>query len=291
MHINMKYYIVSIGAIFIALGIGMLVGFNLNYDQEMSKQQANIISDLDKKFDNLKDKNDSLEKDLAKITEEYNKSIEFIDANFDKILVNELLDKNIGVISTNQSEDYTKDIEETIVKANGNIAFNIAIKNTIYDEKKLEEVSTKLGLEIKDANDIVTYILDSLNSTDAKVKLASLEELELIKVNDINNEYMSYDSVVLAGGSDSKTSKDDFEKIDKFLISKLKEEKKSVVGVQKSTTTNSYIELYSNEKVSTVDNIEQKSGKLAMVMLLKDSNILGNYGILDTAQSILPYQK
>lgn len=291
MHINMKYYIVSIGAIFIALGIGMLVGFNLNYDQEMSKQQANIISDLDKKFDNLKEKNDTLEKDLAKITEEYNKSIEFIDANFDKILVNELLDKNIGVISTNQSEDYTKDIEETIVKANGNIAFNIAIKNTIYDEKKLEEVSTKLGLEIKDANDIVTYILDSLNSTDAKVKLASLEELELIKVNDINNEYMSYDSVVLAGGSDSKTSKDDFEKIDKFLISKLKEEKKSVVGVQKSTTTNSYIELYSNEKVSTVDNIEQKSGKLAMVMLLKDSNILGNYGILDTAQSILPYQK
>ena len=291
MHINMKYYIVSIVAIFIALGIGMLVGFNLNYDQEMSKQQANIISDLDKKFDNLKEKNDTLEKDLAKITEEYNKSIEFIDANFDKILVNELLDKNIGVISTNQSEDYTRDIEETIVKANGNIAFNIAIKNTIYDEKKLEEVSTKLGLEIKDANDIVTYILDSLNSTDAKVKLASLEELELIKVNDINNEYMSYGSVVLAGGSDSKTSKDDFEKIDKFLISKLKEEKKSVVGVQKSTTTNSYIELYSNEKVSTVDNIEQKSGKLAMVMLLKDSNILGNYGILDTAQSILPYQK
>ena len=291
MHINMKYYIVSIGAIFIALGIGMLVGFNLNYDQEMSKQQANIISDLDKKFDNLKEKNDTLEKDLAKITEEYNKSIEFIDANFDKILVNELLDKNIGVISTNQSEDYTRDIEETIVKANGNIAFNIAIKNTIYDEKKLEEVSTKLGLEIKDANDIVTYILDSLNSTDAKVKLASLEELELIKVNAINNEYMSYDSVVLAGGSDSKTSKDDFEKIDKFLISKLKEEKKSVVGVQKSTTTNSYIELYSNEKISTVDNIEQKSGKLAMVMLLKDSNILGNYGILDTAQSILPYQK
>ena len=291
MHINMKFYLVSIGAIFIALGIGMLVGFNLNYDQEMSKQQANIISDLDKKFDNLKEKNDTLEKDLAKITEEYNKSIEFIDANFDKILVNELLDKNIGVISTNQSEDYTKDIEETIVKANGNIAFNIAIKNTIYDEKKLEEVSTKLGLEIKDANDIVTYILDSLNSTDAKVKLASLEELELIKVNDINNEYMSYDSVVLAGGSDSKTSKDDFEKIDKFLISKLKDENKSVVGVQKSTTTNSYVELYSNEKISTVDNIEQKSGKLAMVMLLKDSNILGNYGILDTAQSILPNQK
>ena len=102
---------------------------------------------------------------------------------------------------------------------------------------------------------------------------------------------MSYDSVVLAGGSDSKTSKNDFEKIDKLLISKLKEENKTLVGVQKSTITNSYVELYSNEKISTVDNIEDKSGKLAMVILLKDANILGNYGILDTAQSVLPYEK
>lgn len=291
MHINMKYYIVTIGAIFIALGIGMLVGFNLNYDQEMSKQQANMISDLDKRFESLKTKNDTLEENLDKVTEEYNKSIDFINSNFDKILINELLDKNIGIISTNQSEDYTKDIEETILKANGNVAFNISIKNTMYDDKKLQEASSKLGLEIKDINDIVTYIIDSLNSADAKVKLSSLEELEIIKVNAINKNNTSYDSVVLAGGSDSKDDKNDFEKIDKILISKLKEEKKKIVGVQKSTTTNSYIELYSNEKISTVDNIEEKSGKLAMVILLKDSNIVGNYGILDTAKSILPYGK
>lgn len=56
MHINMKYYIVTIGAIFIALGIGMLVGFNLNNNQQLSEQQANIISDLDDKFNILKEK-------------------------------------------------------------------------------------------------------------------------------------------------------------------------------------------------------------------------------------------
>ena len=62
MHINMKYYIASIGAIFISLGIGILVGYNLNYDQELSKQQASVISDLDNKFDALKVTNDNLEK-------------------------------------------------------------------------------------------------------------------------------------------------------------------------------------------------------------------------------------
>lgn len=64
MHINMKYYIVTIGAIFIALGIGMLVGFNLNYDQELSKQQASIINDLDNKFEEIKNTNNDLEKKL-----------------------------------------------------------------------------------------------------------------------------------------------------------------------------------------------------------------------------------
>ena len=99
MHINMKYYIVSIGAIFIALGIGMLVGFNLNYDQELSKQQDTIISDLDTKFENLKSKNDKLENDLDSITNSYDDSIEYINKNIDKLISNELLEKNIGLMS------------------------------------------------------------------------------------------------------------------------------------------------------------------------------------------------
>ena len=55
MHINMKYYIVSIGAIFLALGIGILVGFNLNNNEEMNKQQAAIIEQLDEEFSSIKE--------------------------------------------------------------------------------------------------------------------------------------------------------------------------------------------------------------------------------------------
>ena len=71
MHINMKYYIVTIGAIFISLGIGMLVGFNLNYDQELSKQQAQIINDLDVKFEDLRDTNNNLEAKLKNVNNSF----------------------------------------------------------------------------------------------------------------------------------------------------------------------------------------------------------------------------
>ena len=114
MHINMKYYIVSIGAIFISLGIGILVGYNLNYDQELSKQQASVISDLDNKFDALKVTNDNLEKSLADLSDDYDKAIAFINDNVNNLVVGRLTDKNIGIISTNQDNDYTKEIKEII---------------------------------------------------------------------------------------------------------------------------------------------------------------------------------
>lgn len=107
MHINMKYYIVTIGAIFIALGIGMLVGFNLNNNQQLSEQQANIINDLDDKFNILKE-NDKLDVDLAKVNKDYEEAINFINKNVDKVLIGSLSGKSIGIISANENDDYTK---------------------------------------------------------------------------------------------------------------------------------------------------------------------------------------
>ncbi|MGL5347419.1 MAG: copper transporter [Peptostreptococcaceae bacterium] len=291
MHINMKYYIVSIGAIFIALGIGMLVGFNLNYDQELSKQQETIISDLDNKFEDLKTTNDNLEESLAALNDEYDEVIEYINLNADKLLANELEQKNIGIISTDKSEDYTNEIESTITKANGNVAFNIVLLNNIYDAKKIQEVSTKLDLEIKDTAGIIDYIIECLKTQEGSSRLAYLQELEIIKVNSISDNYTSYDSVVLTSQRDSKTGKSQFEKIDKILIPKLKNEGKVLVGAQKSDTNFSNIELYSKEKISTVDNLEDGTGKVSLVTILKSGNINGNYGKLDSAESLIPYKK
>ncbi|MEG1310886.1 MAG: copper transporter [Romboutsia sp.] len=290
MHINMKYYIVTIGAIFIALGIGMLVGFNLNYDQELSKQQAVIIGDLDTKFEDLKNTNDTLEENLANITTEYDKVIEFINQNIDKIIVNELQEKNIGIISINGNSDTTKGIEEIITKANGSIAFDIILNRSIYDESKFEELSTKLNLEIKNTQEIVNYVVETLKDENASEKLANLQELGLIKVNTLNSSYINYDSVILEGGNDSINGKEEFEKVEKVLISKLKEEK-YLIGVQKSDAKFSYVELYAKDKVTTIDNIDEGVGKLSLVTSLKESISAQNFGRLESANSLLPYKK
>ena len=291
MHINMKYYIVSIGAIFIALGIGMLVGFNLNYDQELSKQQANIINNLDTKFENLKSKNDKLEQKLESLTKDYDDSISYINKNVDKLIANELSEKNIGIISTNENNDYTKNLEDTIVKANGSVSFNISIKNNINNAKKIEEVSQKIGVELKDSKDLIEYIIESLKSEDASIKLSYLEELGLIKVNTLNNTYLNYDSVVLAGGNDSKDGEKQFEAIDNILVNKLKEENKYILGVQQSDAKFSYVDLYSKNKVTTIDNIDEGVGNVSLVLSIKEGITGEKFGRLEEANSLLPENK
>ena len=261
MHINMKYYIVTIGAIFIALGIGILVGFSLNYDQELSKQQANVISDLDNKFEDLKTTNDNLEESLATLSSDYDQSIEFINKNSDKIIVDGLLEKNIGIISTNENNDYTKEIEEIITKANGILSFNIILTDNIENKEKLEEVSANLNIELKSTQDLINYIAECLKDEGGATKLQNLQNLELIKLNHISADYLNYESVVLIGGNGSKNGNDKFNKIDEVLITKLKEQNKNVVGVQKSNTKFSYIDLYSKNKVTTIDNIDEGIGQ------------------------------
>ena len=291
MHINMKYYIVSIGAIFISLGIGILVGYNLNYDQELSKQQASVISDLDNKFDALKVTNDNLEKSLADLSDDYDKAIAFINDNVNNLVVGRLTDKNIGIISTNQDNDYTKEIKEIITTANGNVAFDITLNNNIFNEKKIEELATKLNLEIKDTKDIIVYIEEALSESNASLKLKELEDAEMIKINSLNENYQSYNSVVIVGGNNGKLGKEQYENIDKILIETLKDKDKNIVGVQQSNTKFSYVDLYFNDKVTTIDNVDEGIGKLSLVMVLQDSSIAGKFGKLEGSDSIIPYKK
>lgn len=291
MHINMKYYIVSIGAIFISLGIGILVGYNLNYDQELSKQQASVISDLDKKFDSLKVTNDNLEKSLADLSDDYDEAITFINDNINSLVGERLTDKNIGIISTNQENDYTQEIDDIITTAKGKVAFDIILNNNIFNEKKIEEVADKLNIDIKSTKDIMIYIEQALSENNASERLKKLEDLDMIKINSLNENYQSYDSVVIAGGNNGKSDEGQYENIDKILIETLKDKEKNIVGVQQSNTKFSYVDLYSNDKVTTIDNVDEGIGKLSLVMVLQDSSIAGKFGKLEGSDSIIPFKK
>lgn len=289
MHINMKYYVVTIGAIFIALGIGMLVGFNLNYDQELSKQQATIIEDLDKKFEGLKTKNDDLEKLLDSSEKNNTQLLEYINNNYTKIIKDELQGKNIGVITTSNDYDYTEQVQKTIENSAGSIAFDIVLNDSIINQENIKQLSNTLEVEFKSPEDVVNYIIECLKDINANSKLEELEKLEMITINSISENYQEYTDVVLAGGS-SKDNQEKVKVVDKTIIEKLKQENKYIVALQKSDVKNSYIQEYKESKVVTIDNVDEGLGKLALVTVLKNQTPKGNFGRSEGVDGIIPFK-
>ena len=135
MNINMKYYIVTIGAIFIALGVGILVGFNLNYDQALSKQQSEVLESFNTEFEDLKDKNKNLQAEIESLNGDIEATREYIDKNVDVLTADVLTDKNTGIILTSENHDYSEEIEKLIearTQAKKNKDFKLA--DEIRDE-------------------------------------------------------------------------------------------------------------------------------------------------------------
>ena len=76
-----------------------------------------------------------------------------------------------------------------------------------------------------------------------------------------------------------------------MLISTLKGQDKGVVGVQKTGSKFSYVDMYSKNKVTNIDNIDEGIGQVSLVILLNDKGITGNFGRLETADALFPQKK
>ena len=290
MNINMKYYIVTIGAIFIALGVGILVGFNLNYDQALSKQQSEVLESFNTEFDDLKNKNKNLQSEIDNLNGDVNTLKSYVDKNVNGLTVDALTDKNTGIILTSENYDYSEELEELITNANGTVSFNIVIKDNISDEDKLARLSKDLNKTFKSSQDVINYIVDSLASAKGYEQIYALEDLGVVKINEIKKEnYQAYDSVVLLGESSGDDIKAKFNEKEKIIIDKLKEGNKYLVAVSQSNSENTILELYSKNNVSTIDNINEGIGKVSLVNLLKNQNIVGSYGTSKNAKELIAY--
>lgn len=290
MHINMKYYIVSIGAIFLALGIGILVGFNLNNNEEMNKQQAAIIEQLDEEFNSIQKENDTLSSDLKNTDKKYNALVEYVNENADALMSGSLSGKKVAVVSTYGRTENVDKLKEIVNHYDGSVSFELIFNKEITDKELIKQAAEKTGEKFKSTEDVVNYVFDIVKRGNAE-SLAPLEELKMIDLNSENEDIANFSSVVISASSESSDPAKQFNELDQFVVSKLKSENKYVVEAQATGAKTSYVEQYAKNKAATVDNIDEKTGVLSLVALIQDENLVGNFGRLDTASSLIPMEK
>lgn len=61
MVINIKYYVIMSASIFLALGVGIFIGFSLDGQEIFVEQQQGLITELEQRFLDLKQQNTMIE--------------------------------------------------------------------------------------------------------------------------------------------------------------------------------------------------------------------------------------
>lgn len=286
MFINIKYFIVTIAAVFFSLGIGIMIGFNLNNSEIFTQQQIKLVDDMDKKLNELRVKNDEMNNQLVekdKSIEIYN---EFVNSYYEDLIKDRLVDKNLLIIQTT-GDYFFSDISQWAAISGANIHTYLTINSNNFNSLTIAQYPDLFTEDSLDTEKLFNYIIN-LTSENNSLKLAELEQLGILKIVSTSNIQEPFNQVVLLGG-ELEESKEKVEKVDLALARSISSKNIPIVFAEESNANYSSIEQFKNLKISTVDNVDQAIGRISLSVVL--SGVDGNYGIKDTASKLFPTYK
>jgi len=284
---NIKYYVLTVVSIFLALAIGIYIGFMFDAQDILMSQKEDIVAQLEERFDYLEEENRTVREEISKVTKENELMKEFSKAIYGDVIKNKLIGLKIAIIET--SEDYIyKGISQTLESAGAEVVSITTIKNNFNSDPDLIKKTYEIIMEeevldnnvFKKAIDKITE--EIITGEDNKI----IEAFKMEGLIETIGEYNTpIDYIVIAGG---KKEKDDtrFEIIDKRIIDVCKRLNIPIIGIEKENVNFSYVDKYKNNRISSVDNVDTIIGKIALVLAMDGRP--GNYGVKSSAESLIP---
>ncbi len=293
MGINIKYYVISITAIFLSLGIGIFIGFNMNGQDLYLEQQQALIDSLEIRFDEFKTENKDLEQKVENLSAQNEKQSIFIENTLKEIVYNKLQGLNVAIVETTDDYFYT-DVRDVLESSGANVPIRIQYTDKIFTatKEKVAEISELLQVQLKTTDDFIYFVNNEITNlllnkeiTEA-VNFLIDEEYVVCNINYNNIEELNIENIVMAGGS-NENLENKMEKIDVALAKKLSNIGFRVIGVERLDVEQSFISDFKKINISTVDNIDSRIGQTSLVYIIKGAE--GHYGEKSTADSLIPF--
>lgn len=285
MVVNIKYLIVTIAAVFFSLGIGIMIGFNLNNSEIFTQQQIKLVDDMDKKLNELRTKNDELTTQLTDKDNTIQIHKDFIEQYYKILIKDKLIGKNIFIIQT--TEDYFfSEIEQMPAITGANIAIYMHLNPANFNNiisLDYPELFTENQL---DKDKLFSYIVTLVNAKNQE-QLDILQQKGIIKIISQSNIDLPINHALILGG-DMNDNNTKVQEIDLKLVNALASFDIVTTFAEESTANYSSVEAFKILNVSTIDNIDQNIGKVSLVSVI--SGLKGNYGIKESADRIFPNQ-
>lgn len=271
---HLKYYIILLIGIFLALGLGILIGVTLENNNVLENQQELIIRQIESEFEALRNEADMLKKTLAALEEQKAQADSTCEYLFSRLIEDRLHGLKVSIINLGQ-DDISPDLIQLLKLAGASVESSITVRTDLYARQDLSAALEAFlqngqdGMERNDFHSIVAGELVSSLIEGAFTPLSvRLKEMHLIQAS--RNLKQSSDVVILSGNGKNKQAQSSQENsFDMVLIQTALDMGLPVVAVEPSSVEESAISEYEELGVSTVRDIDTVYGKLALISILE----------------------
>lgn len=264
----MRYHIVTIVSVFLALGIGIFIGFILDAQDILIEEREDIVKKLELNFKSIEEEKHKTEEELKTVIKENENYKKFNEDIFIKLIEDRLAGANILLVQIDEKWNCS-DINNMLNIAGANVSqITLYKKNLINNIDKLnaqllgEEFSNKENLLVES---FYPEILNQIIFKESDVITTQSIKENLIRVNGRVNNKIDY--FILVGGINDNTKKDMVYKgVTNYLLS----HNKPVMVIEKGKLKNSFIDFYQKNKMLAIDNLDTIIGKVSLVFKLED---------------------
>lgn len=282
--LNLKYHIVSLIAVFCALGIGIFVGSNLVGDDIFAEQQKQLVTKLEEEFNTLREQNKNTQDELAVFKDTTDDYRLFCQQIFPLIISDKLKDQSIAVVQLNSSVP-DEEIIKTLKDAGADVAYSAAFDWKVQPDwsqfKAIGEKETPSKKE--NYQRLYQQIKGLLLSGQDTPELKALRKSGFLTIGGVPGKAVN--GVVILEGTNEERS-EILNNFDLLIAEAYIKNGVNVVVGESQGTLYSTLDVYKLKPVTTIDNIDNTIGQTSMVFAFRGKR--GNYGTGDTANRLIP---
>lgn len=276
--IDMRYHVISLVAVFLALGIGILLGTTL-VERGLIAEQKSEIASLRKTFEDIKDKNSTLHSELEAYTR-------YADESLPYMVTNMLPGRTYAVLTTRNPNDATlSKIAGGLAAAGASAPVTITISRSesFNDQATVANLATLFQMPpdaVQLKARVFAEIVNQLATVSNTGILVTMQQLGVIQVHGSLTAPVS--GVIMLGPVEAGAlTQTDVPLVKTFVSTGF-----PVIGVTGTATEAAVLVLYKKNGISTVDHVDTVPGQVALDMSLAGKP--GNWGSGPEATRILP---
>lgn len=287
--IDIRYHVATLVAIFIALGVGILIGSTLVGGDVLIEQQKKMITQLESQFDVLRQRESEMAEEnrfVSQISRHYE---EFSQAVSPPLIKDRLNGYRMAIIVTG-GQEIPAGMLSSLSLAGARVDSTTVVLPGIKlsDSRSLIKVCDFYKLDHSTPPDELRKMV-ALSAAGIVVNGGDTEVRDFLKDNNLvkfDGEYGGIlDEVIMIGGAQDE-SHNYPESVDAWLIRSLQNYNKSILGCETSRVKKSYMSTYQEFDLSTIDDIDLTPGQISLIRAIEGET--GDYGVKATAKKFMP---